>query len=164
MRSDKTLAVWIAAVVSLVFCFYLFADPAWQVSYPRDFREWVHVKSAVVGPQSPAFATEAGIHHIYANKKAMEGYRSGKFPEHSVIVYHLLETKEVSGTTIEGPTRRVDVMVKDTKRFGDTGGWGYESYRGSDRTQGVSAEVKAICSSCRAKVKQQDSVFSRFRE
>src|ERR1700758_2274262 len=72
---------------------------------PTEFRQWAHVKSVLVGPQSSAFATEGGIHHIYANGKALEGYATGKFPDGAVIVYDLLETKEIAGNTVEGPTR-----------------------------------------------------------
>jgi hypothetical protein len=32
--------------------------------FPKEFRKWAHVKSVLVGPQSAAFATEGGIHHI----------------------------------------------------------------------------------------------------
>src|SRR5947207_12338655 len=84
--------------------------------FPKEFRRWAHVKSVLVGPQSGAFATEGGIHHIYANHKALEGYDSGNFPDGSVIVYDLLETKVVAGNTIEGQTRRVDVMIKQNDR------------------------------------------------
>jgi Cytochrome P460 len=75
----------------------------------------------LVGPQSAAFATEGGIHHIYANEKVFEGYDTGKFPDGSGIVYDLLETKELPGSTLEGPTRRVDVMVKHSERYRDWG-------------------------------------------
>ena len=90
--------------------------------FPKEFRKWAHVKSVLVGPQSAAFATEGGIHHIYANQKALEGYETGKFPDGSVIVYDLLETKGVAGNTIEGPTRRVDVMVKQGQQYRETAG------------------------------------------
>jgi hypothetical protein len=93
----------------------------------------------LVGPQSPAFATEAGIHHIYANGKAMEGYDTGKFPDGSIIVYDLLETKETGGVTVEGAQRRVDVMVKDGQRYPETGGWGFARFWGDNRTQGTLA-------------------------
>ena len=43
------------------------------VPYPEGYRKWVHVGTALVGPQSPFFATGGGIHHIYANDKAMKG-------------------------------------------------------------------------------------------
>src|SRR4051794_38794085 len=110
-------------VVPLVFAasFSLWAQLDDAGQFPTEFRKWAHVKSVLVGPQSAAFATEGGIHHIYANDKALEGYDTGKFPDGSVIVYDLLETKEVAGNTIEGPTRRVDAMVKQSERSRTTG-------------------------------------------
>ena len=119
----------------------------------------------VVGPQSPAYATEGGIHHIYANDKALEGYDSGKFPDGSIIVYDLLETKEVAGNTIEGQTRRVDVMVKESEQYASTGGWEFMSFSGSDQTNGtLPAARQAMCAGCHAHRKDRDSVFSEFRK
>src|SRR5689334_2100226 len=115
---------------------FLWAQVDDTVSFPRQFRKWATVKSVVVGPQSAAFATEGGIHHIYANDKALEGYDTGKFPDGSVIVYELLETKDVAGNTIEGQTRRVDVMVKQSERHTSTGGWEFMSFSGNDHTSG----------------------------
>ena len=60
------------------------------------------MKSVLVGPASPAFPTEGGVHHIYANDLALQGYRTGRFPDGAVVVYDLLDTKEVNGSTIEG--------------------------------------------------------------
>jgi|SRR6476646_5733358 len=133
--------------------------------FPKEFRKWAHVKSVLVGPQSPAFATEGGIHHIYANDKALEGYDSGKFPDGSVIVYDLLETKEVAGNTIEGQTRRVDVMVKLSERYASTGGWEFMSFAGNDQINGkLTAARQATCAGCHAHRKDHDSVFSEFRK
>jgi cytochrome P460 len=135
------------------------------VSFPKDFRKWAHVKSVLVGPQSAAFATEGGIHHIYANEKALEGYDTGRFPDSSVIVYDLLETKETAGNTIEGATRRVDVMVKQSDRYRTTGGWEFMSFPGSNQTDGkITAEKKAACFACHANRKDHDFVFSEFRK
>jgi Cytochrome P460 len=133
--------------------------------FPKGFRKWVHVKSVLVGPQSAAFATEGGIHHIYANDKALEGYDTGKFPDGSVIVYDLLETREIAGNTVEGPTRRVDVMVKQRERYAATGGWEFSSFRGGNQTEGkLTAERQAICAVCHANRKEHDFVFSEFRK
>jgi hypothetical protein len=133
--------------------------------FPKEFRKWAHVKSALVGPQSAAFATEGGIHHIYANEKALEGYDTGKFPEGSAIVYDLLETKEIAGNTIEGPTRRVDVMVKQSERYRATGGWKFMSFpRGDQTDETLTAERQATCFACHAHRKDHDFVFSEFRK
>lgn len=133
--------------------------------FPKQFRKWAHVKSVLVGPQSAAFATEGGIHHIYANEKALDGYETGKFPDGSVIVYDLLETKEVAGNTIEGPTRRVDVMVKQGKLYSATSGWRYMSFPGGNPADGkLTVERQAACAACHARRNDHDSVFSEFRK
>ena len=64
----------------------LAADPA-LAPYPVGYRDWTHVKSMVINPGHPLFDAFGGIHHLYANKKALAGYKSGKFPDGSVIVF-----------------------------------------------------------------------------
>ncbi len=145
--------------------FPLPAQPDDTASFPKEFRKWAHVKTVLVGPQSNAFATEGGIHHIYANDKAIEGYETGKFPDGSVIVYDLLETKEVAGNTIEGLTRRIDVMVRQSELYRTTGGWEFMSFPGGDPANGkLTAERQAGCTACHAYRKDHDYVFSEFRK
>jgi len=136
-----------------------------SIPLPKDFRKWATVKTVLIGPQSAFFATEGGIHHIYANDKAMEGYESGKFPKGSEIVYELLETREAAGNTIEGPARRVDVMVKQDEVYGASGGWGFASFpKGDPNSPRLTAERQASCFACHGKHKVHDSVFSEFRK
>lgn len=145
--------------------FSLWAQFDAALQFPKEFRRWAHVKSVVVGPQSNAFATEGGIHHIYANEKALEGYDTRKFPDGSVIVYDLLETKEIAGNTIEGPTRRIDVMVKHSEDHRTTGGWDFMSFPAGNPSNGkLTEERKAECSACHAQRKDHDFVFSEFRK
>ena len=145
--------------------FSLWAQHDDVATFPKEFRKWAHVKSVLVGPQSAAFATEGGIHHIYANDKALEGYASSKFPDGSVIVYDLLETKEIAGNTIEGPTRRIDVMVKQSELYRATGGWEFMSFPGGNpASEKLTAERQAACAACHANRKDHDSVFSEFRK
>jgi Cytochrome P460 len=160
----KTILI-LPPVASLIVSFALSAQTDQTPSFPKEFRRWAHVKSVWVGPQSAAFATEGGIHHIYANDKALKGYDSGKFPDGSVIVYDLLEAKEVAGNTIEGQTRRVDVMIKLSDRYASTGGWEFMSFSGKDQTDGkLTADRQAACAACHAHRKDHDSVFSEFRK
>jgi hypothetical protein len=56
-----------------------------EVPYPMGYRMWTHVRTVLIGPQSPAFESFGGLHHIYANDKAMEGYRAGRFPRFSYL-------------------------------------------------------------------------------
>jgi hypothetical protein len=164
MSPGRTTAVLVVAAIGmLTWSLLACAESGETIAFPTEYRTWAHVKSVLVGPQSQAFATEAGIHHIYANDKALEGYRTGTFPDGSIVVYDLLETKEVSGNTIEGPQRRIDVMVKDGERHRDTGGWDFARFRPDDRTTGtIPADRKATCVSCHSK--SGDYVFSEFRK
>jgi hypothetical protein len=161
-RRIATLSAATAAILSLVI--QPLGRSSSGIEYPSAYRGWANVKSALVGPQSKFFATEGGIHHIYANEKAEEGYRSGKFPDGSVLVYELLATKEVEGLTLEGPRKRVDVMVKDSQRYAGTGGWGFASFAGDSRSDGaLSAERHAACFACHSGRKEHDFVFGVFR-
>ena len=155
----------LSPIAVLLVSFAVSAQTDEASSFPNEFRKWAHVKSVLVGPQSAAFATEGGIHHIYANDKALKGYDSGNFPDGSVIVYDLLETKEVAGNTIEGQTRRVDVMVKQNDRYASTGRWEFMSFSGNDQTSGkLTAARQGSCASCHAHRKDHDSVLSEFRK
>jgi hypothetical protein len=163
-KSEKTMLMLLATAV-FAWSFSLGGQLNDSVPFPKAFRKWAHVKSVLVGPESAAFATEGGIHHIYANEKALEGYDTGKFPDGSVIVYDLLETKEIAGNTLEGPTRRVDVMVKQSQRYRTTGGWEFMSFPGDNKTDGkITAERKTTCFGCHAHRKDHDFVFSEFRK
>jgi hypothetical protein len=136
------------------------------VPYPDGFRSWTVVKSLVVGPDHESFAKRGGIHHYYANDKAVVGYRTGTFPDGSIVVDEAVFTKDgdgrAKGILLEADRRFLDVIVKDGGRFETTGGWGYEHFDGDDRTGRLSENDRAACSACHMKA-QTDHVFSRMR-
>jgi hypothetical protein len=162
---QRIASLSLVIIVLMISVGFLLAKPNDAVSYPTGYRQWVHVKSAYIGPQSPAFADNGGLHHIYANEKAMEGYRSGRFSDGSVIVADFLENQESAGVATEGKRRRIDVMVKDSGRFAETGGWGFEQFKGDSQTDRmVTAQIATKCFSCHMKQKDHDSVFSTYRK
>ena len=164
MTGGKKICIFVSFVM-LISSLYLRAKPEDLIAYPAGFRNWNHVRSALIGPVSPAYQSYGGLHHIYANAKAMEGYRDGKFPDGSVLIFDLFEAKEDHGTTLEGRRKFIDMMVKDGKRFADTGGWGYERYAGDSQTERVlTAQAKTACYNCHATQKGNDYVFSKLRQ
>ena len=123
--------------------------------FPKEFLKWTRVKTSA--------AEAPNLVHIYANENAVQGYKNGKFPDGSVIVYHVIEVNERAGKTMEGATRRVDVMVKRSELFRNSGGWEFVSYPGGDPTAGKHTEARqAACASCHASRKEHDYVFSEF--
>jgi hypothetical protein len=160
-KSAKYIVIVLWAAISFAF-FSVSQSAAEQVPYPTGYRSWIHVKSGIVGKDSLKFKKYEGIHHIYANPKAMEGFEKGIFPDGSVIVFDLLETQEDSGITSEGPRRFIDVMHKDSKKYAKTADWGFEEFNGSTTTRLLTEENAISCSACHAS--QKDHVFSNFRK
>jgi hypothetical protein len=139
-------------------------DAGAPVAFPSEYRNWAVARSLVVGPEAKNFATVGGFHHYYANEKAMEGFRTGQFPDGSVVVDERLEARQEAGTTFEGKKKYVAVMEKEATRYQSTGGWGFDVFVGADRTQGASASVRAGCFSCHSQRKDHDFLFSEFRK
>ena len=134
------------------------------VPYPEGYRRWAHVKSQVIGPESAFFGTGGGIHHIYANDAAMTGFEARRFPDGAILVFDLLEARTKDGITVEGARQRLDVMIKDAKRFPDSGGWGFERFVGDSKTErGLTEEHRALCFECHSRRKEEDFVFSEYR-
>lgn len=141
----------------------LAADP--QVPYPQGYRDWHHVKSMVIEEGHPLFASFGGIHHLYANEKAMKGYRGKSFPDGSVIIFDLLEAVRDGGAVTEGTRKVVGVMHKDSKKFKATGGWGFEGFGGGDPAKRVvGSNAASACFACHAPQKAQDYTFSLLRD
>lgn len=156
----KSIAIFLAGTGA----FALAADSP-QVAFPDDYRDWTHVKSMIISEGHPLFAAFGGIHHLYANDKALRGYRSGEFPDGAVIVFDLLEAKQDGNATVEGARKVLGVMEKDSRRFADTGGWGFEGFGGGDRSKRVvGANAKQACFACHAAKADSDHVFSEWRE
>ena len=128
-----------------------------EPAYPDGYRRWVHIKSGWIGEGSPAFPRFGGMHHVYANPKAMDGYRRGNFPPGSVLVFDVLETKPGPGSLETGARRQLDVMEKTAA------GWRYGEFRGDSRTERsvTAAEAVKACAACHAKM-GADSVISRL--
>jgi hypothetical protein len=134
-----------------------------QVAYPDGYRDWVHVKSELLSPAHQSFTTNGGFHHIYANPEAMNGYRSRTFADGSIIVFDWLEMKDNNGLFVEGPRRQVDVMVKDSKRFAKSGGWGFQRFVKDSKVERAAAPSPEQCFACHEKLKKDGLVLSSYR-
>ena len=134
------------------------------LAYPDGYREWTHVKSSLIAPAHKDFVEMGGFQHIYANPEGMIGYRTRNFPEGSTIVFDWLEMQDLDGVFIEGPRRQIDVMVKDSRRFADTGGWGFQRFVKDSRSELANAPQPRQCFACHQQLRKDGLVLSRYRE
>ncbi len=143
-----------------------------SVPFPTGYRQWVHIASVFRGPQNPVFKQQpctkpcaGGVFQYYANAKALEGYRTGKFPDGAIIADEFIEMQDAPpqpATSYEGSRRGVGVMVKDSSRYAATGDWGFESYKGDSRQPDHSS---AACYACHnAFRKDHDFTFLKYKE
>jgi hypothetical protein len=150
---------------TLAFASALWAADAPPVPYPDGYRQWTHVKSMTINPGHALFDTFGGIHHLYANPRAEKGYRSGKFADGSVIVFDLLETKAADNTVQEGARKVLGVMHRDSRKYKDTGGWGFEGFKGDSKTErAVGGNAASACFQCHTAQQDKGYVFSGFRK
>jgi hypothetical protein len=141
------------------------AANAADVPYPAGYRTWAHVKSMVIRPGHPLHADFGGIHHLYANAKALDGYRSGRFKDGSVIVFDLLDADAADNALVEGRRKVLGVMHRDARRYAATGGWGFEGFvSGDPARRAVGANARTACFDCHAPQAKSDFVFSAWRE
>lgn len=71
------------------------------------------------------------------------------------------------GATVPGALMEVSFMLKDSKRFQDTNGWGYATFRydaASDtwKAFGDSPAFAKTCHGCHTVVKTRDFVFTKY--
>jgi hypothetical protein len=135
------------------------------VDYPTGYRQWPLVKSMVIySDKNPLYAQFGGIHHVYVNS---EGWRAltkgGTFPDGAVLVFDLLEAKDADGAYTEGDRKLVAVMTKNRAQYRNTGGWGFEAFKGDSRTERIVTDPAAQCFACHQKQKDNDFLFSGYR-
>lgn len=154
----------LATLAALAVLGHAMAGPVEEPAYPEGYRRWTHVSTAL---SDARFKRYEGLHNIYANPKAIEGYRSSRvFPDGSVIVFDLFEVETKDGATSATRRKFIDVMVKDSRRYAATGGWGYTEFLGESRTERTFGQEKAAatCHACHAATARRDSVITSFRD
>jgi Cytochrome P460 len=113
------------------------------------------------------------IRAILGNEKAIEAYRSGRnsFPDGTVIArlawnyVPSVENNKVFGrdqSFVAGtaPEWYLQFMVKDSKKYASTGGWGYAQFD-KDGNPANAAKHEA-CFGCHVPAKERDYIFTRY--
>jgi hypothetical protein len=72
-----------------------------------------------------------------------------------------ISTKSTSGATRTGPFKQVEFMIKDSKKYASTIGWGFARWRGADlQPFGADANFANGCVGCHNPMRNNDFVFT----
>lgn len=138
------------------------ANQAAAIPYPDGYRSWYHVKSRV-NAEGHSLAANVGFQHVYANDKALAGLKSGTYADGATFVLDRLSMMEADDRVLKEDARKtLLVMVKDARRYPNTGGWGFEGFKGGDRAQRV-VQDGTKCFACHAPLVNDGFVFSKLR-
>jgi hypothetical protein len=108
---------------------------------------------------------------ILGNDVAIKAYREGKlpFPDGAIIArlawnYVPLEESEKAFGHLQSfvagaPKNGVQFMVKDSKEYASTGGWGFAQFNDG---KPADEAVHKTCFPCHATVRERDFVFNRY--
>lgn len=135
------------------------AAPVFGVTIPDGYREW----------QLVSVAAHAGaadeLKAILGNPLAMTAYRQGarSFPDGAVLAKLSWAQAPLDGFTaafVPGAPVRLEFMVKDARRYAETGGWGFGRF--VDDKPADEAQHKTCFTCHAASAAQDDFVFTRF--
>ena len=146
------------------------ASPIFGVKIPAGYRDWqlIAVDQLLVPGKADQLRAQLG------NGIAVRAFKEGKvpFPDGTVIaaIHWSRVPSEDNDKVLAGPfpgaqsfvvgsSVNVQFMVKDSKKYAATGGWGF-----ADFTDGkpASEAVHNTCFPCHAPAKDRDYVFTRY--
>src|SRR5918998_2595421 len=141
------------------------AAPIFGVRIPPGYRDWRLI----------SVAREEGnlddLRAILGNDVAIEASREGRlpYPDGAIIArlawsYHPLEESSAAfgrpQSFVAGiPKNGVQFMVKNSRRYASTGGWGFAHF---ENGRPVSEAVHNTCYSCHQVASTRDFVFNRY--
>lgn len=140
------------------------AAPIFGVKIPPGYRDWKLI----------SVAHEEGslndLRAILGNDVAFKAYREGKLPlpDGAIIArvawsyVPLEESAQAFGhaqSFVAGAPTNVQFMVKDSKKYAATAGWGFAQF---DHGKPAPEAVHTKCFACHAIVKSRDFVFNRY--
>jgi hypothetical protein len=141
------------------------AAPIFGIKIPPGYRDWRLI----------SVAHEEGklddLRAILGNDVAIKAYREGKllFPDGTIIARLAWsyvpseENNKVFGRAqsfVAGPPKNgVQFMVKDSRKYAQTGGWGFAQFNDG---KPADEAVHKTCFPCHEPVKARDFVFTRY--
>jgi Cytochrome P460 len=147
-----------------------------ELVLPKNFNEWIYVGS----PTTPHGLNDgkAGFpefHNVYIEPGSYEIYkRTNIFPEGTILFKELqlvLDPKFPDGSRTEtsgrgffpGALNGADVIVKDSKRYRETRGWGFYNFNHAEpKAKTATLQARDKCAFCHEAGAKKDMVWTQF--
>jgi Cytochrome P460 len=139
-----------------------------DVPFPTNFRDWFVVNSMIVTPDSPISKQIGGMHIVYVNATGLPVLKKAgpfPYPDGTVFADDVHDFSVKDGSYVEGAKKAVTVMVKDSKKYTATGGWGFQVWAGGDPSKPLIPDTPhaiQACFVCHSPQQAQDFVFSTY--
>lgn len=135
------------------------ASPIYAVTLPDGYREW-----RLIAPAQEADPLNE-LRAVLGNATAVNAYRDGTlpFPDGTVLVklaWKHVQSTEFQTASVPGAATTVQVMVKDSKKYAASGGWGFGRF--IDGKPADEAQHRTCFACHQARAKAQDYVFTRY--
>lgn len=135
------------------------ASPIYGVTIPAGYRQW-----ELIAPAQEAEPLNE-LRAVLGNAVAIKAYGDGAlpFPDGTVLAklaWKHVASPEFEPASIPGAATTVQIMVKDSRKYAATGGWGFGRFVNGEP---VDAAQHQTCFACHeARVKGHDYVFTRW--
>jgi hypothetical protein len=162
----KTKLILIVAFTMLLSAFESAAEqgptPAPNgITMPEGYRDWKLIASS----HRPDNNT---MRVILGNETAVSAARKGRtnpWPEGAVLakmVWKNVQHEKWPSATIPGEFVHVEFMIKNSRKYASTGGWGFARWKGmSQKPYGKDSSFVQECFGCHTPMKDNDYVFTR---
>ncbi len=166
MKRYAVLLAFVVVILAGAFVVQRVVADAPGLKYPEGYRSWTHVKSMLIHSKDhPLYDPFGGLHHVYVNDKGEKALKNGgTYPDGSLLVFDLYDVKDDNGAYVATDRKFIGLMVKDSKKYKETGGWGWEVFKGNAKTGGNVKDAKTECFNCHASQKESDFVFSKYQQ
>ncbi len=162
---NTRLFVPAALAAALVAARTLFASTEDGPKMPADFQHWYLANSMLVTKEPNKTGLITGVHLIHVNSVGFDRLKRGgstPYPDGTVFIDDVRELSMDDGAYQEGARKFLTVMIKDSKKYASTGGWGFQAWPGGDPAKPIVNDSPKQCFGCHVPKKANDYVFSTY--
>jgi polyisoprenoid-binding protein YceI len=136
-----------------------------ELKIPADYHSGYLANSMLVTKEPNKTGLKTGVHLVYINPIGFDRLKNGgstPYPDGTVFVDDVRQFSVDDGAYQQGAHKFITVMVKDSNKYGSTGGWGFQAWLGGDPTKPIVDDSVTQCFTCHVPNKSNDYVFSTY--